>query len=109
MSQTNKQNLLRKRKKEATLNNSLFIFYVYFEGSPAAEEPYGAMLVELPNFICSHVPMEIFLFYETRKKGRNQKKVVCIRQGSRVNQSKNLMRKERNPCTKRNTELEKLS
>jgi hypothetical protein len=47
---------------------------VYFDGSPAAEEPYGAMLGELPNSIRSHVPMEIFLFYETRKKGRNQKR-----------------------------------
>jgi hypothetical protein len=37
---------------------------VYFEGFPVAEEPYGAMLGELPNFICSHVPMEIFLFYK---------------------------------------------
>jgi hypothetical protein len=47
---------------------------VYFEVSPAAEEPYGTMLRELPNFIRSHIPMEIFLFYETRKKGRNQKR-----------------------------------
>jgi hypothetical protein len=26
------------------------------------------MLGELPNFMCSHVPMEIFLFYEMGKK-----------------------------------------
>jgi hypothetical protein len=31
---------------------------------------------ELPNYICSHVPMEIFLLYETRKKLGNQKRVV---------------------------------
>jgi hypothetical protein len=50
---------------------------VYFEGSPpaaAAEEeeeeeplavfPRGAP----PNFICSHVPIEILLFHKTRKK-----------------------------------------
>ncbi len=28
------------------------------------------------NFICSHVPMEIFIFYEMKKKGGNKKRVV---------------------------------
>jgi hypothetical protein len=34
----------------------------------------------LPNFICSHVPMEIFLFYKTGKKPGNQKK-SCLHKG----------------------------
>ncbi len=59
-----------------------FYFYVYFEGSPPAEEPYRVMPGELPIFICSHIPMEIFLFCETGKKWENQKSVVCARGGS---------------------------
>jgi hypothetical protein len=34
------------------------------------------------NFVCSHVPIEIFLFYEMRKKQENKKRVVYIRGGS---------------------------
>jgi hypothetical protein len=49
-------------------NNSLYIFSVCFEGSPPTEEPRGCMLRELPNFLCSHVPMEIFLFHKMGKK-----------------------------------------
>jgi len=29
-----------------------------------------------PNFICSHTPIEIFLFYETRKHWRKSKERV---------------------------------
>jgi len=35
-----------------------------------------------PNFVCFHAPMEIFLFYEMRKKGGNKKRVVYTRGGS---------------------------
>jgi len=38
----------------------------------------------VPNFICSHVPMEIFLLHERRKKQGNQKRVVYIRGGFRT-------------------------
>ncbi len=31
------------------------------------------------TFICSHVPMELFLFYEMRKKGGNKKRVVLCK------------------------------
>ncbi len=37
-----------------------------------------------PNFICSRVPMEIFLFYEMGKKQGNKNRVVYIRGGSRT-------------------------
>jgi hypothetical protein len=40
---------------------------VYFEESPQAEEPQDIMMRELPQFCMFHVPMEIFLFYKTRK------------------------------------------
>ncbi len=60
-----------------------FYFYVYFEGSPHAEESYGIMPGELPNLICSHVPMEIFLFYKTEKKQENQKRVSLYKGRSR--------------------------
>jgi hypothetical protein len=53
---------------------------VYFEGSPLAKEPYCVMLRELPNLICSHVPMEIFLLYEMGKKQGNQKRAL-LRKG----------------------------
>ncbi len=56
-----------------------FYFYVYFEGSPPAEGHYAG---QLPNFICSHVPMEIFLSYKTGKKLGNWKRVVYIQGGS---------------------------
>ncbi len=37
------------------------------------------MLRELPNLICSHIPMEIFHFYEMGKKQGNQKRVLYVR------------------------------
>jgi hypothetical protein len=40
------------------------------------------MQVKLPDFICSHVPMEIFLFYEMGKKCGNKKRFVYGRGGS---------------------------
>jgi hypothetical protein len=33
---------------------------------------------ELPNFTCSHIPMEIFLFYERGKKQGNQKRELFM-------------------------------
>jgi hypothetical protein len=47
----------------ATINNNLLIFKCNFEGSPPRPLCQGSS----PNFICSHLPMEIFLFYETGK------------------------------------------
>jgi hypothetical protein len=37
-----------------------------------------------PNYICSHIPMEIFLFYKVGKKQGNKKKVVYVRRGSNI-------------------------
>jgi hypothetical protein len=33
---------------------------------------------ELPNFKCFHIPMEILIFYETKKKQGNQKRVIQL-------------------------------
>jgi hypothetical protein len=39
------------------INNCLFIFSVYFEGSPPGEEPWGIMPGgDPPVLICSHIP-----------------------------------------------------
>jgi hypothetical protein len=35
---------------------------------------------ELPNLICSHVPMEVFLFYERGKK-KGKSKEGCLQKG----------------------------
>jgi len=53
---------------------------VYFERSPPTEEPQGVMLGELPNFIRSDVPTEIFPFYKMGE--GNKKRDVYIRGGS---------------------------
>jgi hypothetical protein len=53
-----------------------------FEGSLPTKKLEGIMLRISPNFICSHVPMEVFHFYEMGKKPRNEKRVVYIRGGS---------------------------
>jgi len=55
-----------------------FYFCVYFEGLPQQNNPRVLCWGSSPNFICSHVPMEIFLSYEMRKKGGNEKRVVYI-------------------------------
>jgi hypothetical protein len=34
-----------------------------------------------PNFICSHVPIEVFLFYKMGKKQGNKKKRVVYGRG----------------------------
>ncbi len=54
-------------------------FYVYFEGSLLSQQKNPRALCRggsSPNFICSRVHMEIFIFYETGKKPRNKKRVV---------------------------------
>ncbi len=56
-----------------------FYFYVYFEDLPQAKNPRALCQGNSPNFICSHDPMEIFLFYEIGKKWRNKKRVVYVR------------------------------
>jgi hypothetical protein len=50
------------------INNSLFISMSFSR--------------ELPNFIGSHIPMEIFLIYKMGKKQGNRNRVVYIRGGS---------------------------
>jgi hypothetical protein len=40
---------------------------------PQQRNPRALCRGELPNVICSHVPMEIFLFYETGKKQKKRK------------------------------------
>ncbi len=50
-----------------------FYFYVYCEGSPPAEEPYGIYAGELPQFYKFPFPMEISLYYEMQG---NKKRVV---------------------------------
>jgi len=52
------------------LNNSLFYFCVYFEGSPPAEEPQGIMPRELPQFYMFPCSYGFFVFYEKEKLGR---------------------------------------
>jgi hypothetical protein len=47
---------------------------VYLEGCPPTEDPRALCSRSSPNFICSHVPMEIFLYYETGKKQGNKKR-----------------------------------
>jgi hypothetical protein len=49
---------------------------------PQQKNLRGDMLGELPNFLCSQVPMEIFLFHKIGKKWGNQKRVVYTRAGS---------------------------
>jgi len=54
-------------------------FYVYFEGFLLSQQKNPRALCRggsSPNFICSRVHMEIFIFYETGKKPRNKKRVV---------------------------------
>jgi hypothetical protein len=65
-----------------TVNNSPFYFYVCFDGiSPQQKNSTRALCQgNSPNFICSHVPMEIFLFYQMRKRQGNKKRVV-LRKG----------------------------
>jgi hypothetical protein len=58
-------------------NNSLLISMCILKDLPQQKNPrvffcWG----NSPNFICSHIPMEIFLFYEAGKNLGNQKRVV---------------------------------
>jgi hypothetical protein len=58
-------------------NNSLLISMCILKDLPQQKNPrvlcnWG----NSPNFICSHIPMEIFLFYETGKKLVNKKRVA---------------------------------
>ncbi len=56
-------------------------FCVYFERSPPAGRTLGrGSWGSSLKFLCSHVPMEVFLFYETRKKEVN-KKQSSLRKG----------------------------
>ncbi len=60
-----------------------FLFSMCFlRDLPQQKNLRGDMLGELPNFLCSQVPMEIFLFHKIGKKWGNQKRVVYTRAGS---------------------------
>jgi hypothetical protein len=52
----------------AYINNSLFILMCILRDLPQQKNPMGLCWGELPIFIGSHIPMEIFLFGETGKK-----------------------------------------
>jgi hypothetical protein len=49
---------------------------------PQQKNPRALCQGSSPNFVCSHVPMEIFLFYKMRKKWENKKRVVYVMGGS---------------------------
>ncbi len=67
------------------VNNSLFfIFMCILRNLPHQSNPRAINPRELPNFICSHVPMEIFLFDKMGKKGGNEKRVVYVSGGSHM-------------------------
>jgi hypothetical protein len=66
------------------INNSLFNFYVCFEGSPPAEEQTLWCYARGGAPPILYVPMERFLFYETGKKEVRKSKAscfVCVRGG----------------------------
>jgi len=51
---------------------------------PQQKNPRALCQGSSPNFKCSHISMEIFLFYEIGKKRGNKKRVVSARGGSRT-------------------------
>jgi hypothetical protein len=53
---------------EYYVNNSLFISMCILREIPQTNNPRALCQGSSPNFICSHDPMEIFLFYEIGKK-----------------------------------------
>jgi hypothetical protein len=50
------------------VNNSLVISICIFMDLPQQKNTRALCPRSSPNLICSHIPMEIFLFYETVKK-----------------------------------------
>jgi hypothetical protein len=65
-------------------NNSLFISVCILRDLPHPNNPRLLYRQRSSKFMCSHVPMEIFLFYETGKKPGNKKRVVYVRRDSRT-------------------------
>ncbi len=61
------------------VNNSLFISVCILRDLPQQKNPRVLCWGSSLNYICSHVPMEIFGFYEMRKKGGNKKRVVYVK------------------------------
>jgi hypothetical protein len=58
-------------------NNSLFNFYVYFEGSPPAEEPWGIMPRKRPQFYMFPCPQGNISFSMKQERSEEiQKSVV---------------------------------
>jgi hypothetical protein len=64
------------------VNNSLFISMCILSDLPKHKNPMVLCWRSSSNFICFHVPMEIFHFYKMGKQQRNKKRVVYIRGGS---------------------------
>jgi hypothetical protein len=61
------------------VNNSLLISTCILSDLPGHKNPIVLCWGSSHNFICSHVPMEIFNFYKMGKKQRNKKRVVYIK------------------------------
>jgi hypothetical protein len=61
---------------------SHFISMCILRDLPQQKNPKVLCQGSPPNFICFHVPMEIFLFCETGKKQGNKKRILYIRGGS---------------------------
>jgi len=59
------------------LNNPLFISLCILRDIPQQKNPRALCQGSSPNFICSHLPMEIFLF----KKESRKLKESCLRKG----------------------------
>jgi len=57
-------------------NNSLLISMCILKDLPQQKNPRVLCWGNSPNFISSHIPMEMFLFYETGKKLVNKKRVA---------------------------------
>ncbi len=63
------------------VNTSLFISMCILRDLPQQKNTRPLCWGSSPNFICSHIPMETFLCYQTGKKQVNKRTVVCIRGG----------------------------
>jgi hypothetical protein len=73
-----------KKKKlglDHNINNSLLISMCILRELPHQKNPKVLCRGSSPNSICSHIPMEIFIFYGTGKKRGNQKRVTYLRRG----------------------------
>jgi hypothetical protein len=60
------------------INNSLFISVCILRDLPQQKNSRELCQGSSHNFICSHVLMKIFLFYETGKKQGNKKRALYL-------------------------------